>query len=81
MKTVSVVIPTYNRINFLLRAIDSILKQTYPIHQIIVVDNNSTDNTSEILRNKYSKSDLFSINNLDKEEIFLSKSFILEGSN
>ena len=55
MKTVSVVIPTYNRINFLFRAIDSILKQTYPIHQIIVVDNNSTDNTSEILRNKYSK--------------------------
>ena len=27
MKTVSVVIPTYNRINFLFRAIDSILKQ------------------------------------------------------
>ena len=55
MKTVSVVIPTYNRINFIFRAIDSVLKQTYPIHQIIVVDNNSTDNTSEILRNKYSK--------------------------
>jgi len=33
------------------------------------------------LRNKYSESDLFSINNLIKEEIFLSKSFILEGSN
>ena len=55
MNTVSVVIPTYNRINFLFRAIDSVLKQTYPIHQIIVVDNNSTDNTSEILRNKYPK--------------------------
>ena len=60
MKTVSVVIPTYNRINFLLRAIDSILKQTYPIHQIIVVDNNSTDNTSEILRNKYTKIEILS---------------------
>jgi len=60
MKTVSVVIPTYNRINFLFRAIDSILKQTYPIHQIIVVDNNSTDNTSEILRNKYTKIEILS---------------------
>ena len=55
MNTVSVVIPTYNRINSLLRAIDSVLQQTYPIYQIIVVDNNSTDNTYEILKNKYSK--------------------------
>ena len=55
MNTVSVVIPTYNRINSISRAIDSVLKQTHPINQIIVVDNNSTDNTSEILRNEYSK--------------------------
>ena len=55
MNTVSVVIPTYNRINSISRAIDSVLKQTHPINQIIVVDNNSTDNTSEILKNKYSK--------------------------
>ena len=55
MNTVSVVIPTYNRINVISRAIDSVLKQTHPINQIIVVDNNSTDNTSEILKNKYSK--------------------------
>ena len=54
MNTVSVVIPTYNRINVISRAIDSVLKQTHPINQIIVVDNNSTDNTSEILKNKYS---------------------------
>ena len=60
MKTVSVVIPTYNRIKFIIRAIDSVLKQTYPIHQIIVVDNNSTDNTSEILRNKYTKIEILS---------------------
>ena len=40
---VSVIIPTYNRIKFLLSAIESVIKQTYPIHQIIVVDNNSTD--------------------------------------
>ena len=55
MNTVSVVIPTYNRINSISRAIDSVLKQTHPINQIIVVDNNSTDNTSEILKNEYSK--------------------------
>ena len=55
MNTVSVVIPTYNRINVISRAIDSVLKQTHPINQIIVVDNNSTDNTSEILKNEYSK--------------------------
>ena len=43
MNTVSVVIPTYNRINSISRAIDSVLKQTHPINQIIVVDKNSTD--------------------------------------
>ncbi len=51
---ISVVIPTYNRIKFLLRAIESVMKQTYPIHEIIVVDNNSSDNTPKIIKDKYS---------------------------
>lgn len=47
--TVSVVIPTYNRAQDVVRAARSALAQTLPPHQVIVVDDGSTDNTAELL--------------------------------
>jgi glycosyltransferase involved in cell wall biosynthesis len=47
--SVSVIIPSYNRAKLLPRAIDSLLDQTRRPDQIIVVDDASTDNTSEVL--------------------------------
>tara|TARA_R110002020_G_scaffold85914_1_gene211636 strand:- start:73346 stop:74323 length:978 start_codon:yes stop_codon:yes gene_type:complete len=41
MKTVDVIIPTYKRAIFLARAIDSVLNQTYPYVNVIVVDDNT----------------------------------------
>ena len=46
---VSAVIPTFNRGHCLLRAINSVLAQTTPVDEIIVVDDGSDDKTYDLL--------------------------------
>ena len=48
--SVSVIIPTHNYGRFLSRAITSVLEQTIPVLETIVVDDGSTDNTREVAR-------------------------------
>ncbi len=50
---VSALIPTYNRRNYIFRAIDSVLAQTVPVDEIIVVDDGSTDGTLEAIGSVY----------------------------
>ena len=47
--TVSVVMCTYNGEKYLKEQIDSILNQTYPIHELIIQDDRSTDRTVDIV--------------------------------
>jgi len=47
---VSIVIPTYNRAPDLKRALKSVIEQTWQDWECLIVDNNSTDNTDEIIQ-------------------------------
>ncbi|PLL70465.1 hypothetical protein CWN62_29695, partial [Klebsiella pneumoniae] len=53
---VTIYIPTYNRLELLKRALNSVVNQTYKNLEIIVVDDNSSDGTQEFLKN-FSKKD------------------------
>lgn len=47
---VSVVIPLYNKKQYIQRAIDSVLRQSYANFEIVVIDDGSTDSSPEIVR-------------------------------
>jgi GT2 family glycosyltransferase len=50
---VCVVIPTYNGILHIVRTLDSVLKSSYPSFKIIVIDDGSTDGTSNFIAEHY----------------------------
>ncbi len=52
-ETLSVVVPVYNSGKTCIRAIESILKQTRAVSEIIIVDDGSTDDSAEVLRNYF----------------------------
>ena len=47
--SVAAVIPAYNSLHLIRRALDSILRQTRPVQEIIVVDDGSTDDTANVV--------------------------------
>lgn len=51
--SITVVIPTYNRAQFLPRALQSVRNQTLPADEIIVIDDGSTDNTARLVCNSF----------------------------
>lgn len=47
--TVSVLVPTFNRVNYITECLDSLLAQTVPPLEVIVIDDGSEDGTAALL--------------------------------
>lgn len=56
---VSVVIPTHNRANIVGETIDSVFAQTYPMIELIMVDDHSSDDTAAVIAAKQAESPLY----------------------
>ena len=61
MKTVSVILASYNGEKYIKEQIDSILAQTYPIYEILIGDDGSADNTMRILKSYHRMASMESI--------------------
>ncbi|PLX03000.1 MAG: hypothetical protein C0594_11295 [Marinilabiliales bacterium] len=63
----SIIIPTYNRADFLDKAIQSVLNQSYPNWELLVVDDGSTDSTQKLIRSyKHNKIKYIYQNNAER---------------
>ena len=57
MKKISVIVPVYNVEKYLRKCLDSIIEQQYSNIEVIVVDDGSTDNSREIIKEYVSGND------------------------
>lgn len=51
-KTVAAIIPNYNYADFIIERIDSVLEQTYPVSELIILDDASPDDSVKIIKQK-----------------------------
>ena len=72
-KKVSVIIPNYNYANYIIERIDSVLLQTYPIYELIILDDCSPDNSVEVINKK--------IEEIKKEQPNLKIQFVINEKN
>jgi glycosyltransferase involved in cell wall biosynthesis len=76
----SVVIPTYNRADLILKTLDSVFNQSYKNFEIIIVDNCSTDNTQELLEPLVKTNKIKLITNITNLERSISRNVGFENA-
>jgi teichuronic acid biosynthesis glycosyltransferase TuaG len=69
---VDIILPVYNSENFILKTIDSILSQKFKNWRLMIVDDDSRDNTYNVIKNNY-----FSL--IKKKKIFLHRNLKNKG--
>lgn len=70
--TISVIVPAYNVEAYIETAIDSLLNQSSPFYEIIVINDGSTDGTKERLR-KYEKNSLVKIHHTENRGLGMAR--------
>ncbi len=55
IKKVSVIVPNYNYANYIVERLDSIINQTYPIYELVILDDCSKDNSVEVIEKYISR--------------------------
>jgi alpha-1,3-rhamnosyltransferase len=55
---ISIIMPSYNHSQYVVYALDSVLREDYPNKEIVIIDDGSTDNSVEIIQNWVDKNKL-----------------------
>lgn len=75
---VSIIVPVYNSAKFLNFSLQSLIDQTYPYWQAILINDGSTDNSLEILRKFAAKDERFSVVNKENGGVSSARNAGLE---
>ena len=74
---VSIVMPSYNTSDYIGGSIESVLEQTYPYWELIIVDDCSTDNTDEVVEKYLSDSRIRYLKNEKNSGAAVSRNYAL----
>ena len=77
---VSVIIPTFNRAELLPRAIKSVLDQKFQDFELIIVDDGSSDNTAEVVKDLQKKDERISFFSQDNQGSAGARNFGIKNS-
>lgn len=78
---ISIIIPVYNAEKYLRQCLDSVVNQTYRNLQILCVDDHSTDQSWQILREYAERDGRFQIYQKENEGVSLARNYALERAN
>lgn len=79
-KKISIIVPVYNNEKYLEKCLISLLNQTYKNIEIIIIEDNSTDKSREILKNYSSNKNIKIINNSKNMGAAYSRNIGLEAA-
>lgn len=70
---VSIIMPSYNTAQYISEAIESVLAQTYPYWELIIIDDGSTDGTYEVIKSYLTDARIRYIQNLKNRGAAVSR--------